>query len=80
MAIHFILQNMVIKILMKLKCFACKIERKFFHTMCIFLGEISISGYCLISRVQWDLEKELAMKKSQQNKTKTQPYSDLTYC
>lgn len=30
MAIHFILQNMVNKILMKLKCFACKIERKFF--------------------------------------------------
>lgn len=42
MAVHFILQNTVNKIVMKQKCFACKIERKFFHAVHIVLGEISI--------------------------------------
>lgn len=48
--------------------------------MHIVLGEIIISTYGLLSRVHWDLEKELTMNKTQQNKTKTHPYSDLTYC
>lgn len=45
MAVHFILQNTVNKIVTKLKCFACKIERNFFHEMHIVPGEIIISTY-----------------------------------
>lgn len=45
MAFHFILQNTVNKIVMKLKCFACKIERNFFHAMPTVPGEIIISAY-----------------------------------
>lgn len=62
MAVHFVSQNTVNKIVMKLKCFACKTERKFFHAMNI--GEIIISVYGLVSRVYWDLEKELTMNKT----------------
>lgn len=65
---------------MKLKCFACKIERKFFDAVRIVHGEIIISAYGLVSRVYWDLEKELAISKTQPKNPKTHPYSDLTYC
>lgn len=54
--------------------------KEVFHAMHIVFGEIIISTYGLLSRVHWDLEKELTMNKTQQNKTKTHPYSDLAYC
>lgn len=71
MAVHFILQRTVNKIVMKLKCFACKIERNFFHAMHIVPEEVIISAYGLVSRVYWDLEKKLAMNKAQPKKPKT---------
>lgn len=39
--------------------------------MHIVPGEIIISAYGLVSRVYWDLEKELAMNITQQQQQKT---------